>query len=697
MSKYLVLIDETGNFTYSELGKSFVGGVIFRDLSVDDLRDILALEIKKFNETLSQSCSGAYQLDVNNPTRDLHANVLCYGDWDAQCGRRVNRKGFLEGTGEGFISNVLGAMSKHAHLAFKSAGINPLYLGPQHVYYLHVSTALFGILKDVMPIKKTDTIEFAIGYRNLKKILGEALTTAEERRIQQNYCRDLKRDLLSNYGAKIPECNLIIRLLDAHDPNIAWPDFFLWEVTHAERMGGGKISGYREYDVSNLSYYSGVDFQNWIEKYEKDFGLVKCILRLTLLAATENSKEAFDKLGIKCKNMQRRDIAELAKDLWAYISGLLDGKGCQLELDKLLAFLRISAPFKNDERIRNIVMQTSVRLKAHGYHAGGISFDLDSYNSFMDKKGSTLYNNVLERYSSTLESDLYLIQEPCFNNMEFQNVPAFMAARVKKYKKTLINLKDFHSDSDDLLARLLGTCAQAYGFLASLPTTPEKLRKQYYLKAEKMLKEDIKMLGVGAKYYSQGCNYLCSLYWDMGACDKALKVLFPEKDSHSPKHLLEKSSKWSDPYALLNRLRLLAHYRTEVSRAEFESICVEMHDALASQDRDDYPSTLIVKWTAYFMHLVGDSSKACALLRKYTFRPRGIPVLEIMRANEILLSGIVGGVGIEEAKAIISSYRESPKIKQVLVSYDWSRYLLGKNKDVPTIESVVKGLPYYFS
>jgi hypothetical protein len=307
------------------------------------------------------------------------------------------------------------------------------------------------------------------------------------------------------------------------------------------------------------------------------------------------------------------------------------------------------------------------------------------------------------------------VQSGAFDRFCFNDVECYIKDDIEPYRETVdfivdrLKIPDIH---DHFLGMAAGTIGQAHGFLMCIPGKTEEERNFHFEFAEVQILEDLGHFEEGSKDWSQGNNYLITLYWQKKQIEKAcarhfwnikkanadLKSLLFRFDDDIKKSIQNSDGDW-DSFIICNHLRLgalaldLCPDKTIYSRAIID---------LLGKLKSGYPSNIAAKWAAYILSKIGTQEDGIRLLEKNGIVNAHHPVLNLMDViNKAFLSKLTGNISDSETdilrNQLTSIMGQGDGYKTYLKEKAWAKNILNRNILSCDIDDLVMGLPYYYA
>jgi len=410
-----------------------------------------------------------------------------------------------------------------------------------------------------------------------------------------------------------------------------------------------------------------------------------------------------------------------------HLEGLLGSRGAASgEFDDVcatIATIRSRLPKERPEdaaalRVEHALRRAELQLAAHGVSGHDTDESLERYRTFMDENAGRLFDSLFAWLESRVEDDLYVAQLLHFNSFRFAEVQATLDEDLEMVERVLHAIKDYDLDDrqtrDAQYARLLGTCGQAYGFLASLESDGGEASALFDRAAE-LLRRDVGCLGRGTPLWIQGASFLSALEWRRGDLNAAIRWLSESLLRPAPlgRSQLGKlagadglipASHPQFVWLWLNQLRACA-LGLHIGALSLD------HDILAAAwklcrgwDRVTYPKSLAVKWL-----LVLDALSECSADENHAWAvdalsgARSAPVLELMRAVELSLlarltqSGRSGGDLAVAACRVLDKLAGAGRYQHFIGGSRWACSLSGGTLSALSPWEIATALPYYYA
>jgi hypothetical protein len=662
--KYSIFIDETGRFGYGD-SKSLVGGVVFKDKwKPNKISRILHPVLARYNKEKATDIT----------IEQLHAAYL-------------SKDGHRE-----LVYKVIEELQQHCQSIFVCGDQHMEYLGPQAEYYLKLRAALCGILGD-LEICDKDKVQVNIANRALTAVLDGYVPSGAQKHIDKAYADNLAFELSQRFQLK--PGNIEVTLTKFADmPALISADFVLYGLKDQPELFKPELLHNYSWKVLGEGEPAKTRFNANLGRFGREQALKDLIF--TAVDSSQTRAPEYIKL-LREKLAQGYDSELLVKKITEEISQVFATKAeIARNVTRLKSLSRILGDISADMQMRNLQLRLKMQLHTHGYIRSG----REEYQKFAETHSEELHNNPFARYLEYLDSELYVVQNKRFSNLDFDGVEKDMREVLNRYqsiKKLIVSQQP--TKYDDIEARLLGTLGQALAFSADMPGQSEKRKQELYAAAEDLLCQDLKYLPEKGYRHAHGKNFLTSLYWRKGDLDKATKQLIGP--TATIKDLGTKI--FQNQYQILNHLRLIA----ACLQKQLLSAQTAMKVLRGYQDRDpdttETPENQIVKWSCFIRYLAGTTeevSEIPALTEAYIQKQRNLPLLELIRANEILLYARMTGLTEECGLAkeiLLDLSRQHKQLFAQAKDLPWVKHLLAGTPESVEPEEIILGLPYYYA
>lgn len=616
MANFFVYIDETGSFSYQGIQNSFVGGWICKNDGQlrQHLEKILKESVTKFN--------GIQKKKILHYPQDLHFMPMLTPR-DKRFAQDQHIK-IQHTEAPSFFNEVFERLGQVDSIAvFRSVG-GPAIVAHEQAAYMEILRNTLIQLLDHALLPRDYTLTITIARRRTKELTGY-LRRQDLPKYEKYLAGKLKDELSATFPGQGRRTINISFGDGAKNPGLILADFFCGAMKKAPGHYLSRFS-LTKYQFAHGYRVIGPNVMHQVT-YLLDQDVSAGILHGLEIACESNDDNLLSLLQDTYTGLSVNEAGKVHAVLHRHLDNLLIHRPDRYDLletgKSYIRSIRQLLP-STPEEMTNDQLRLKAALDLHSIritsHQGGICSDLvHSYIAFLHDFGARFIKNRMEFMQRLIDGSLIGVQVEAFNRLRFDKVEQNLAPVRDLYDRAYNHLPGLPDMPDENRAKLEGSMGQMYGFLADLAGT-EREREEYYLQAEKSLKEDITACQPGQPAWIQGMGYLTVLYWKQEDLDKAIPQFFLETettDSAIQGNLfhLEHSRCFNcrqSPYFLLHRLNLCA-----LARKNGRQITgLKKIKPYIGDDRQIcyYPRSLSAKWLALLFMYENDYQSALDLL-----------------------------------------------------------------------------------